>query len=269
MSNWFEAAPLFCPADRPERYEKAAARTTTVILDLEDAVAPDRKALARTSLIESPLDPALTIVRVNPVATAEFELDLAALAQTDYRRLMLAKTESVADLKRLARYEVVALCETAAGVVMAAEIARVDHVVGLMWGSEDLMASMGGRSSRHSDGRYRDVVRTARSNVLLASAAAGKAAIDAVYMDTTDDAGLLDESSDAAATGFSAKACIHPNQVEVVRAAFRPSESAVQWAQRVIAAAAEDQGVFLLDGQMIDGPLVKQAESIMRRSSSQ
>ena len=105
--------------------------------------------------------------------------------------------------------------------------------------------------------------------VLLASAAAGKAAIDAVYMDTTDDAGLLDESSDAAATGFSAKACIHPNQVEVVRAAFRPSESAVQWAQRVIAAAAEDQGVFLLDGQMIDGPLVKQAESIMRRSSSQ
>ena len=95
-------APLFCPADRPDRYEKAAAAADAVIIDLEDAVAPAAKASARESLIGSRLDPARTIVRLNPVRTAEFARDLEALQQTPYRTVMLAKAEEPGDLEPLA-----------------------------------------------------------------------------------------------------------------------------------------------------------------------
>ena len=146
-------ALLFCPADRPDRYDKAAERADAVILDLEDAVAPGDKAAAREALVGHPLDPATTIVRVNPVDTDDFSLDLAALADTGYRTVMLAKTSGAAQLARLADYEVIALCESAAGVVAASEIAAVPAVVALLWGAEDLVASLGGTSSRHADGR--------------------------------------------------------------------------------------------------------------------
>lgn len=116
MSFDLGPALLFCPADRPERYAKAFERADAVILDLEDAVAPADKTAARGHLIESELDPARVIVRVNPPETDEFAADLATLSQTDYRRIMVAKSESPKRLSRIdARFEVVALCETAKG----------------------------------------------------------------------------------------------------------------------------------------------------------
>jgi citrate lyase subunit beta/citryl-CoA lyase len=146
-------ALLFCPADRPERYAKAAARSDTVILDLEDAVNPSDKAAARAHLAASDLDPERTIVRVNPVGTDDLEQDLVALRATPYRTVMLAKTTSAADVRVLARYDVVALVETAAGVVHAVEIAAQANVVGLMWGAEDLVASLGGTRPKDSAAR--------------------------------------------------------------------------------------------------------------------
>src|SRR5690606_12964208 len=136
------------------------------------------------------LDPARVIVRVNPVGTCDHELDLAALAQTPYRTLMLAKAEGASQLDALgaAGYRVLALCETAAGVECASEIARHDAVIALMWGAEDLAASMDGKSSRRdpvgdaATGLYRDFARYARSRVLLAAKAAGKMAIDSVFV---------------------------------------------------------------------------------------
>lgn len=258
-------ALLFCPADQPERYAKAAARADAVILDLEDAVAPEHRARARQALGEHPLNPATTMVRVNPADTADFERDLEALQRTEYRLVMLAKTVSVDQVHRLDKFEVLALCETAAGVLAAAEIAAVPHVTGLMWGAEDLVASLGGSSSRFSDGRYREVARHARSMVLLAAGAHGKVAVDAVHLDIADTIGLNDEAVDAVASGFAATACIHPSQVSTIRQAYQPSEPEVAYAQALLRTADAAGGVFTYEGRMIDGPVLAHARAVLSR----
>jgi citrate lyase subunit beta / citryl-CoA lyase len=259
-------AMLFCPADRPDRFEKAAQRADVVILDLEDAVAPSGKSAARDNLIRHPLDPATTIVRVNSVSSGYFADDLVALSQTHYRTVMVAKSEGSEQLSGLDRYELIALCETAVGVLAAPAIAAVKNVVALMWGAEDLVASLGGVSSRSDDGRYRQVAQHARSSVLLAASAFGKAAIDAVHLDIADNDGLADEARDAAAVGFVATACIHPGQVAVVRDAYRPTPDQVAEATALLEAAAGQRGVFRFDGRMIDGPVLRHAEQLLRRS---
>lgn len=266
----FGPALLFCPADRPDRYAKAAERADAVILDLEDAVAEVAKSAARESLVANPLDPARVIVRVNPASTPHLADDLAALRRTSYRTVMLAKCEGTADLVGLEDFDVIALCETARGVLAAPDLASVPIVSALMWGAEDLVASLGGASSRHPDGRYRDAARHARSQVLLAAGAHGVAAIDAVHLDLADADGLRAEAEDAAALGFAATACVHPGQVEVVRAAYAPTSERLEWAQTLLAEAAvrERDGVFAFRGQMVDAPLLRQAEAVVRRARS-
>ncbi|QIG40776.1 CoA ester lyase [Microbacterium sp. 4R-513] len=262
-------AILFCPADRPERYAKALERADAVILDLEDAVAPADKTAARGFLIESELDPSRVIVRVNPIASDAFLSDLATLSQTDYRTIMLAKTESPKRVAKIdARFEVVALLETAKGVSQAERIAELDNVVALMWGAEDLVASIGGTSSRKPNGRYRDIARYARARTLLAAGARNKAAIDAVHLDISDVKRLRIEATDAAASGFAATACIHPSQVEIIRAAYRPDSDDVAWAEAVLAAAKGERGVFTYDGRMVDEPVLRHARGILRRAEA-
>jgi len=257
-------ALLFCPADRPDRYAKAAAAADTVILDLEDAVAPADKARAREALVAGELDRERVIVRLNPAGTPEHALDLAAVRAGGYTTVMLAKAESAADVEATPGLRVLALCETARGVVNAAEIAAHPATVGLMWGAEDLIASMNGRSSRVADGRYRDVARTARATVLLAARAHGKVAIDAVHLDIADIEGLRAECEDAAASGFTATACIHPTQVETIRAAYASTDEEREWARAVLAAAEGQAGVFRFRGRMIDEPVLRQAREMLR-----
>jgi citrate lyase subunit beta/citryl-CoA lyase len=261
-------ALLFCPADRPDRFEKAAERADAVILDLEDAVAPSGKSAARDNLIRHPLDPETTIVRVNSVSSGYFADDLVALSQTQYRTVMVAKSEGPNQLSGLDRYQLIALCETALGVLASPAIAAVTNVVALMWGAEDLVASLGGSSSRSDDGRYRQVAQHARSSVLLAAAAHGKAAIDAVHLDIDDNDGLASEARDAAAVGFAATACIHPGQVAVVRDAYRPTQEQIAEATALLEAAEGQRGVFRFEGRMIDGPVLRHAEQLLRRSES-
>lgn len=268
MSFDLGPALLFCPADRPERYAKAAARADAVIIDLEDAVSPDARAEARVSLIANPLDPARTVVRVNAVGTEDFELDLAALEETLYRTVMLPKAVSAAQMEALPAYDVIALCETAAGILAAPEIAAVPNVVALMWGAEDLIASLGGSSSRFSDGSYRAVDRHARSSVLLAAGAHDKAAIDSVFLAIADITGLAAEAEDAVASGFRATACIHPGQVAVIRDAYRPTPAEVAYAWAILEASATEGGVFQYQGRMIDGPLLRHAEAVLRRAEA-
>lgn len=264
-------AILFCPADRPERYAKAAAAADAVIVDLEDAVAPADKATARAHVAAAVLDPARTIVRVNPAGTSDHHLDLAALADTAYRTVMLAKAEDPAQCDALgdAGFRVVALCETAAGVERAGQIARHRAVDALMWGAEDLVASLSGTSSRFPDGRYRDVARYARSRVLIAAGAAGKVAWDAVHLDLDDAAGLRAEAEDAAASGFAASVCIHPRQVAVIRAAYAPTADQVARARAVLAAAEREPGVFRHDGRMVDEPVLRQARRTLAHEARQ
>lgn len=266
----FELGPalLFCPADRPDRFEKAAARADAVILDLEDAVAPHAKTAARGALIDAHLDPERTVVRVNPVGGDDFAADLATLSQTDFRTIMVAKAESAKRLSRIdPRFRIIALCETARGVAAAEKIAGIDAVDALMWGAEDLVASLGGTSSRKPKGGYRDISRYARARVLLAAGAHGKAAIDAVHLDVTDERGLRREAADAAASGFAATACIHPGQVELIRTAYRPDAPALAWANGVLEAAG-GRGVFRFDGRMVDEPVLRQARAVLRRAQT-
>lgn len=271
-------ALLFCPADRPERYPKAAQRADAVILDLEDAVAPADKQRARGAILAQlgaagdvpELEPSRTIVRINPAGTEEFEKDLHCLAHTPYRTVMLAKAESAEQLEALKDFHVIALCETAVGILNAPAIAAAPNVVALMWGAEDLLASLGGTSSRADDGGYRAVALHARSQVLLAARAFGKEAVDAVYVNIPDLAGLAVEAADAAASGFSSKACIHPTQAAIVRGAYAPSEADVAAARELLqAAVAAGSGVFQYEGKMIDGPILKHAEATIRRAGIQ
>ncbi|GAA1445515.1 HpcH/HpaI aldolase/citrate lyase family protein [Leifsonia poae] len=266
----FGPALLFCPADRPDRYARAVSSADAVILDLEDAVDPARRVLAREALVaadaEGRLDPERVIVRVNPAGTDDHGADLAALAVTDLTTVMLPKAESVDDLRDLTGLDVIALCETARGVMGAPQLAGAAGVVALMWGAEDLVASMGGTSSRHDDGRYRDVAVHARSSVLLAASAAGIGAVDTVHLDIADLAGLGAEAVDAAAVGFAATACIHPSQVETIRAAYRPSGDEIANARALLDAAAGAGGVFAFEGRMVDGPVLAHARIVLRRA---
>jgi citrate lyase subunit beta / citryl-CoA lyase len=255
-------ALLFCPGDRPDRYRKALDTADMVILDLEDAVTAANKGAAREALLATPLDPDRVIVRVNGTATSEHAADIETLRRTRYEMIMLPKAEEPAQLAPLDDWRVVALCETPRGILNAAQIAAAPNVIALMWGAEDLIAAIGGRTSRFPGGVYRAVATHARSSVLLAAAAHGRAAVDAVYTDFRDLDGLEAEAEDAAASGFALKACIHPSQVPVVRRAFRPDEAQVNWAERVIA-AARGGGAVAIDGQMIDEPLIRQAEAIL------
>lgn len=262
MSFTLGPALLFCPADRPDRFAKALDRADAVILDLEDAVAPENRPAAREAVAASGLDASRVIVRVNECDTPDFEADIAVLRGTAYRLIMVPKADE--RLQVPDGFEAIALCESGAGIVAASRLAA--RVVALMWGAEDLIASLGGTSSRHADGTYRDVVRTARSLVLLAAGAAGIPAIDTVHLDIEDLDGLRAEADDAVASGFAATACIHPSHVGVIRAAYAPAPEQVAWARRVLDAAAWHEGVFRFEGAMVDGPVLRQADAILRRA---
>ncbi|MBV8929368.1 MAG: CoA ester lyase [Mycobacteriaceae bacterium] len=254
---------LFCPADRPDRYHKAAAGADVVILDLEDAVAMSAKQAARDALIATPLDPARTVVRVNAAGTEEHSRDLDALSQTAYTTVMLPKSESAEQVAGLAPRKVVVLIETPLGAVNVADCARQSNAVAVMWGSEDLFAALGGTANRRKDGTLREVAQHVRSASLLAAKAYQKLALDSVYLDIKDLDGLRAEVDDAVAVGFDAKVAIHPAQLPVIRAGYAPDDGQIAWARLVLEAAGTTRGVFELDGKMIDTPVLRRAERIL------
>lgn len=254
---------LFCPADRPERFEKAAAAADVVILDLEDGVAAKDREAARQALIDTPLDPSRTVVRVNPVTTPDHAADLEALAKTDYTTVMLAKTESAEQVRSLAPLHVVALIETPLGALSVVDASRVDNTVAVMWGAEDLLAVLGGTASRRADNSYRDFAVHVRSQSLLAAKAYGRMALDSVYLDIKDLDGLRAEVDDAVAVGFDAKVAIHPTQVAVIRDGYRPTDEEADWARRVLDTARNQRGVFQFEGIMVDAPVLRRAERIV------
>ncbi|WP_439026177.1 HpcH/HpaI aldolase/citrate lyase family protein [Haloarchaeobius sp. DT45] len=270
---------MFSPGDRPELMRKAPATgADTIIFDLEDAVAPQRKAEAREAVRELLADPEFdpeceVCVRVNPHGEG-MEPDVEALAG-DLRldALMLPKATGATDVDRLAdAFEgptppVLALVESAAGVLAAADIASADATDALVFGAEDLSADIG--ATRTSEGTE---VLYAREKVVVAAAAHDIDAIDTVYTDFSDSAGLADETDFAIQLGYDGKMAIHPSQVPVINDAFTPSDDRIEWAQAVIdakaAADAEGRGVFQVDGEMIDAPLIAQAERVLERAEA-
>ncbi|HYO35397.1 MAG TPA: CoA ester lyase [Geodermatophilus sp.] len=267
MTAPFGPALLFCPADRPDRYDKAAQRSDTVVLDLEDAVAPAGKAAARDAVAAAlpRLGPG-AFVRVNAADTPWFADDVAVLRDAGHPRVVLPKATAADDLDALDGFQVLAICETAAGVLHAPGIAEHPACAAIMWGGEDLIADLGGRRSRDARGRYYPVVEHARLTVLIAAAAAGRAAVDSVHIDIGDLDGLARETTEAVDLGFAAKTCIHPSHVPVIREAFRPTEEMLAWARGVAAAAESAGGVFRHQGRMIDEPLLRQARATLARA---
>jgi citrate lyase subunit beta/citryl-CoA lyase len=193
-------------------------------------------------------------------------LDVEAARTVGYRRLMSAKTETPVEVSALADFGVVALCETPRGILQAEAIARATGIEALMWGAEDLVAGISGTSSRFPSGTYRDVVRHARATGLLAAAAAGRRAIDSVYLDLEDLGGLAAEAEDAAEIGFTVKACLHPTQIPVIRRAFEPTADQAAWARGLLAAAETSPDVIRFEGKMVGEPLLRQARASARRS---
>jgi citrate lyase subunit beta/citryl-CoA lyase len=238
-----------------------------VILDLEDAVAPEHKSAARAALRQLARDNLLdldrTVLRVNAAASTEHAADVRLTKELSLSRVMLAKAEHPHDLSSF-ECGVIPLVETARGVEWANALAEPQHVLGLMWGADDLVASMGGTGSRRADGGYRDAARFARVRVLTAAKAHGRLAIDAVHMDIADIEGLATQCEDAVAVGFDATVAIHPSQVPVIRSAYRPSADQVRWARRFLVHVGGDRGVATYEGRMVDGPVFKQAERILR-----
>ncbi|TDZ96379.1 Citrate lyase subunit beta-like protein [Mycobacteroides salmoniphilum] len=258
---------LFCPADRPERFEKASVAADVVILDLEDGVAAADRPAARDALTSTPLDPTRTVIRLNPAGTADHLLDMDAIGRTDYTTVMLAKSEHPDQVAALAPLDVVVLVETPLGALNVVELVRPENVVAAMWGAEDLFAATWGTNNRWPDGSYRDVAQHVRSQTLLAAKAFGRMALDSVYLDIKGLDGLRAEADDAVAVGFDAKVAIHPTQVRVIREAYRPTGERVRWARGVLELAGRERGVFQFEGAMVDAPVLRRAERIVELST--
>lgn len=261
---------LFSPGDQPSKLTHATGSgADMIVFDLEDGVAPDRKAAARAAVVDTlGVDTESEVcVRVNPVG-AGGAADLAALADADPPdSLMLPKVSSPDEIATLSRlcveYEVdcpiVAIIETAAGVLAASEIAAVDRTHGLSFGAEDLAADIG--ATRTDEGTE---VAFARQQVVLAARAHHVDAIDTHYPEIGDESGLRQETETARRLGYDGKMAMHPRQVEIINAAFRPDSEELAWARRVLdAVEKQGGGVIEVDGEMVDSPQRRQAERLV------
>lgn len=265
---------LFVPADRPDRFGKAAlSGADALILDLEDSVVPERKAAARGNvtafLAERPGVPCL--VRVNPLDSAFIDLDIAAIAGVAIAGIVLPKAAGAASIFDLsARYgtavdgvKVLPIAtETAAAIFQLGSYGQVaDRLLGLTWGAEDLPAAVGALSARLPDGRYTPPLELVRSLALFAAHAAGVQAIETVLPAIDDSEGLTRYVANARRDGFSGMMAIHPRQVPIINAGFAPDRRQVAEARAVVAAFAANPaaGALRLGDRMIDRPHLLQA----------
>ena len=268
---------LYTPADRPERYTKAwrDGAADAVCADLEDAVAPAGKDKARQTVVQAlrdtPRDRTLRAVRVNAIGSEHHEADVANVLAAGCDLLIVPKCEDAEALARLAaRVEreavggtrLVAILETARGVLAARELCAVGGIAAVCFGAEDLAADAGLRRSAENT-----EVLAARQWVALCAAAAGVLAIDMITADVTDLARVEREAREARAWGYRGKMLVHPGQVAGVHAAFAPSEHEVAWARKVLAAVDAAHvaagGVVLVDGRMVDVPVIEQARRVL------
>ncbi|WP_348760245.1 CoA ester lyase [uncultured Salinisphaera sp.] len=261
-------SPLFVPADRPERIDKALASTAdAVIVDLEDAVSPDAKDSARDTLAAWLAEHPKTsiLIRINPVGDTAHEADLALCrAHDNIAAIVLPKAESAAAVSGLdiGDMPLWALIETPAGVLAAADIAAAPTVMRLAFGALDFAAATG-LDADHVAGTA--LLNQARGQLVLASAAAGLAPpLDSPQPVFRDSEPVARAAEHAAAMGFGGALAIHPAQLDAIRAAFTPSAETRDWARRIVTAAEDNgTGAAQLDGVMIDSPVIKRARRVL------
>ncbi len=259
---------LFVPGSRPERYAKAVATgADQVCIDLEDAVAPGDKESARASLFaflaELPQTRSEIGLRINPLSSALGQADLQALAASGLKPafVMLPKVETVAELQQadaaLAAIDTVfiAQIETPKGLLDARALASaIPRLQALMFGGFDYIVALRGRASWESFFHPRVQLATI-------AAEAGVGCMDVPYLDIKDEAGLVQETERVIDLGFTAKAAIHPAQVDPIQNAYLPTAAEYDRAQRVVAALAASGGEAIqLDGKLVDRPIEIAAE---------
>ena len=268
---------LFVPADRPERFAKAAASgADALILDLEDSVAPEKKDVGRAAVAEwlaGDRAGVTTFVRVNPLDGDLTDADLAAVLPGRPDGLLLPKAEGARSVEALvAKLGGVSLpilpiaTETPDAIFQLGSYGAVSaHLAGLTWGAEDLPAAIGAATSREADGSYTAPYELVRSLTLFGAHAARTQAIETVFPRIDAPETLAAYVARARRDGFTGMMAIHPAQVATINAGFTPTEAEVAHARAVIDAFAANPGVgaLKLDGKMIDRPHLVQAQRII------
>lgn len=277
---------LFIPGDSEKKLGKADEfAADALILDLEDSVAPARKAAAREMvpafLKDRPQGSRRSQlwVRVNPLDTPHTLADLAAIVPAAPDGIMLPKVNGPQDVAEVSHY--LSALETAAGLEQGAirilpvatetaiapfrlgdyAAAKLERLYGLTWGAEDLSSAIGASGNTDASGEWTHTYKLVRSLCLLGAHAAGTEAVDTLFVDFRDPDGLRASCRAARAEGFSGRVAIHPAQVDIINESFSPSAEEVAFATRVVAlfAANPDAGTLGLDGKMLDIPHLKQA----------
>nr|XP_045001738.1 citramalyl-CoA lyase, mitochondrial isoform X2 [Jaculus jaculus] len=290
-------AVLYVPGNDEKKIKKIPSlKVDCAVLDCEDGVAANQKNEARVRIVKTledfDLGPTEKCVRVNSVSSGLAEADLETILQSRVlpSSLMLPKVERPEDIQWFSdRFSfhlkgrkleqpmnLIPFVETAMGLLnfkaVCEETLKLGPPVGLfldavVFGGEDFRASIGATSSKDTQ----DILY-ARQKIVVTAKAFGLQAIDLVYIDFQDRDGLLRQSREAAAMGFTGKQVIHPNQVAVVQEQFTPTPEKIQWAEELIAAFQEHQrlgkGAFTFQGSMIDMPLLKQAQNIVTLATS-
>ncbi|GGD97920.1 HpcH/HpaI aldolase/citrate lyase family protein [Caballeronia grimmiae] len=281
---------LFVPADSRRKLEKSLTSSAdAVIFDLEDAVAPERKADARRCLAEFLAENRNAIekrvfIRLNDLTTGLTLDDLAATMPFRPDGYVLPKSRGGCDVRMLGLYldafekaypgdsfatNIIAIATETATSVFSLNTYKdaSSRLYGLMWGAEDLSADVGARTA-HLNGQWTPVFDLARSMCLFAASHAGVIAIDTIPAEIHNAEALRLESDIARRDGFAAKAAIHPAQVGVINEAFSPSAEERAWATRVMAAFGSGDGVATLDGRMLDRPHLKLATRLLTATSA-
>jgi len=278
---------LFVPGDSERKQAKAVdSGADALLLDLEDSVAAPQLPAARQRVRElmtarSDRKKQQLWVRVNALSSGLLLADLTAVMPGAPDGIVLPKVSTPAEVLEVSHY--LAALEAREGrasgatqlLIIATETPRAllslnsyapqQRIMGLTWGAEDLSAALGVTSKTDQQGALTFTFQLARSLCVVTSAALGVQAIDSVYVNFRDAAGLTREAEEARRDGFTGKLAIHPDQVGPINAAFQPSATEIEWARRVVSAfaAAPDAGVINLDGRMVDKPHLLQARRIL------
>lgn len=272
---------LFLPGNNPGMLQNGGILgADSVILDLEDAVAPQEKDAARLLVAQALQAVAYsdgeTVVRINPIDTIMAGEDITVIVPCEPDALLLPKVQTAQDIKAASSLiaaaekpgqepvKIIALIETPRGLAEAYSIATADpRVVALAFGAEDYTAAIG--AIRTKEGTE---ILSARSLLVNAAAAAGIDAIDTPFTDTNDEVGLTNDTALAKQLGFKGKLVINPRQIDVIHSVFNPSEADINWAEQVICAiqTATEQGtgVIAVGGKMVDAPIVLRAHRILQ-----
>lgn len=260
----FGPSLLFCPGDRPDRFDKAASAADIAVLDLEDGVSPDRKDMARHEVVrylrQADKQP---MVRINHPATQRGIDDAAAVVDAGARILLLPKTGSLAEIRQVgnlrpdAQLFLVPTIESACGALAMDEILSSPDVAAVSWGPYDLAAELGIEAIRNADGGFASPIAHIRDRLIWVAAANDKNVLDTVTTEFSAESLLAADLRTAVSLGMIGKFAIHPRQIDMIRKAFMPSADKLDRYRRIV--ASDSGGAFGFEGEMVDAPIVKRA----------